>query len=48
MPAQIIPQTCNGNTVYALMSNGVLINVFDYMTHAALYAVMEGYQVEGL
>lgn len=45
MPATIIPQTCNGNTVYALISNGVLINVFDYMSMAELYAVMEGYEV---
>ena len=45
MPAQIIPQTCNGTTVYALISDGVLIQVFDYLGAAALYAVMEGYEV---
>ena len=45
MPAEIIPQTCNGSTVYALISNGVLINVFDFMGAAELYAIMEGYEV---
>ena len=46
MPTQIIPILIDGQTRYALTADGVTVQVFEFMGAAALYAVMEGYEVE--
>ena len=45
MPAKIIPISTATGTRYALISDGVTVQVFEFMGAAALYAVMEGYEV---
>ena len=46
MPAKIIPISTATGTRYALISDGATVQVFEFMGAAALYAVMEGYEVE--
>ena len=45
MPAQIIPTLIDGQTRYALTADGVTVQVFEFMGAAALYAILEGYEV---
>lgn len=45
MPAQIIPQTIDGQTRYVIISNGAPVRDFAYLSVAAVYAIVHDYEV---
>ncbi len=46
MPATITPELIDGSTLYVLRDgDGNAVQIFDWLTAASLYAVMEGWEV---
>ena len=45
MPAKIIPISTATGTRYALIADGATVETFNYLTQAAMYALLEGYEV---
>ncbi len=45
MPATITPETIDGRTQYVLRDDTGVVQTFDWLSAASLFAAMEGYDV---